>query len=231
MLPREAWGEFEDTAAVERLRLDAELARWAGVRPAASSPTPTPRPRPTSAPSRPPDEHVRRPDRRLGQPRRPVPAAGHHFPRRRRCAAPAWAVVPTNGDVCYDEGTFIGYRGHYAQQAPPPAFWPGEGLGYSTWEYADAETLPSDDSPGVRVRLINTGRRRSREVVQVYYNPRSRSQPVRLAGWAVARVAAGASTTVHVTADARLWRWWNERANQLGAATHRGAPPRGPRSR
>ena len=32
MLPRESWGEFEDTAPVERLDLDAEVTRWAGVR-------------------------------------------------------------------------------------------------------------------------------------------------------------------------------------------------------
>jgi catechol-2,3-dioxygenase len=32
MLPREAWGEHEHSAPVERLDLDAELARWAGVR-------------------------------------------------------------------------------------------------------------------------------------------------------------------------------------------------------
>jgi len=31
MLPREAWGEFENAAPVERLELDAELARWSGV--------------------------------------------------------------------------------------------------------------------------------------------------------------------------------------------------------
>jgi len=32
MLPREAWGEFENAAPVERLELGAELARWSGVR-------------------------------------------------------------------------------------------------------------------------------------------------------------------------------------------------------
>lgn len=31
MLPRAAWGEYEDRAVVERLDLDAELARWSGV--------------------------------------------------------------------------------------------------------------------------------------------------------------------------------------------------------
>ena len=32
MLPREAWGEFENAASVERLDLHAELAHWSGVR-------------------------------------------------------------------------------------------------------------------------------------------------------------------------------------------------------
>ena len=32
MLPRESWGEFEGTAPVEHLDLDAEVTRWAGVR-------------------------------------------------------------------------------------------------------------------------------------------------------------------------------------------------------
>jgi catechol-2,3-dioxygenase len=32
MLPREAWGEYENAAPVDRLDLDAEVARWAGVR-------------------------------------------------------------------------------------------------------------------------------------------------------------------------------------------------------
>ena len=31
MLPRDAWGEYADAATVERLDLDAELARWSGV--------------------------------------------------------------------------------------------------------------------------------------------------------------------------------------------------------
>ncbi|MBT8213114.1 MAG: VOC family protein [Acidimicrobiia bacterium] len=31
MLPRADWGDFAETATIERLDLDAELARWAGV--------------------------------------------------------------------------------------------------------------------------------------------------------------------------------------------------------
>jgi catechol-2,3-dioxygenase len=32
MLPREAWGAYENAAPIERLDLDAEIARWSGVR-------------------------------------------------------------------------------------------------------------------------------------------------------------------------------------------------------
>jgi hypothetical protein len=31
MLPREAWGEHESSAVVERLDLAAEVTRWSGV--------------------------------------------------------------------------------------------------------------------------------------------------------------------------------------------------------
>jgi catechol-2,3-dioxygenase len=31
MLPRAAWGEFESAAPVERLDLEAEVARWSGI--------------------------------------------------------------------------------------------------------------------------------------------------------------------------------------------------------
>ena len=32
MLPREAWGEYADSAPVERLDLPGEVRRWGGVR-------------------------------------------------------------------------------------------------------------------------------------------------------------------------------------------------------
>ena len=32
MLPRAAWGEYENTAPIDRLDLQAEQARWSGVR-------------------------------------------------------------------------------------------------------------------------------------------------------------------------------------------------------
>jgi beta-glucosidase len=120
-------------------------------------------------------------------------------------AAPAWDVVPTDGAVDYTEGVYVGYRGHAAGLAPVPAFWFGHGLGYGSWSY-DSATV---DGSVVRVQITNTSANDSREVVQVYYDPQAPEQPVRLVGWAAVDVAAGASATVEVQCDRRMWRTWN----------------------
>ena len=131
-------------------------------------------------------------------------------------AAPAWSVTPVDGELTYAEGTFIGYRGHYSRRAPAPAFWFGHGLGYSTWDYPAAELLPGDGSPGARVQVINTGGRRSREVVQLYLQPAEPEHPVRLVGWAALTADPGEARSVDVTTDARLWRYWDPAAGRWG---------------
>jgi beta-glucosidase len=132
--------------------------------------------------------------------------------------APAWSVTPENGAVQYTEGPFIGYRGFAAHRAPPPTFWFGHGLGYSTWDYSDAKTEPD----GVSVHVTNTGERQSREVVQVYFSPDDPSQPVRLVGWSAITLEAGASERVTVKADARMWRRWNTETSRWEALRGRG---------
>ena len=128
--------------------------------------------------------------------------------------SPAWSVTPTDGVLAYDEGTFIGYRGHFAGRAPAPAFWLGHGLGYATWRYDDARVVTDAGAPSVEVTVTNTGRRPSREVVQVYFAPADSDQPVRLVGWQPVEVAPGASATVTVATDARLWRRWDTAADR-----------------
>ncbi|MEO6715601.1 MAG: glycoside hydrolase family 3 C-terminal domain-containing protein [Mycobacteriales bacterium] len=125
-------------------------------------------------------------------------------------AAPAWSVKPAGGVVDYVEGTFIGYRGHYAGRAPAPAFWFGHGLGYSTWDYSPAALTGASS---LSVTVTNTGERTSREVVQVYFEPAASEQPVRLVGWTAVEVAAGASADVVVDCDRRLWRRWDDVAS------------------
>jgi beta-glucosidase len=127
-------------------------------------------------------------------------------------AAPAWQVVPVDGKIEYTEGTYIGYRGHFAGRAPEPAFWLGHGLGYSTWEYRDVRLI-SGSPASVTLTVANTGGRRSREVVQVYFRPVETDQPVRLVGWTAVEVAAGEAARLTVTTDERLWRRWDTAAN------------------
>jgi beta-glucosidase len=126
--------------------------------------------------------------------------------------SPAWAVVPTDLQLDYTEGTFIGYRGFYAGRSAVPAHWFGAGLGYGEWEYASARLLSGTGAPIVEVELRNTSARDSREVVQVYLQPAEPDQPVRLVGWADVDVPAGQWATVSVATDARLWRRWDEQA-------------------
>jgi beta-glucosidase len=122
---------------------------------------------------------------------------------------PAWSVTPVDGKLPYTEGTFIGYRGHYAGRAPAPAFWFGHGLGYSTWEYDQPQVSRDGESPTVALTVTNTGSRDSREVVQVYFEPAEDDQPVRLVGWRTVRAAPGESVSVEVRTDPRLWRRWD----------------------
>jgi beta-glucosidase len=129
-------------------------------------------------------------------------------------ATSAWSVTPVDGDLPYNEGTFIGYRGHAAGRAAAPAFWFGHGLGYTAWKYSDARLVDvATPSPRVGVRLTNMGFRESREVVQVYLRPAEPDQPVRLVGWTGALVPAGGSVPVEVTTDPRMWRRWDTSAN------------------
>ncbi|BCJ48605.1 glycosyl hydrolase [Actinoplanes sp. NBRC 14428] len=130
--------------------------------------------------------------------------------------SPAWSVTPADGVLAYAEGPFLGYRGHHAGRAPEPAFWLGHGLGYGRWEYADARVV-TGDSPGVTVTVTNTGPRESREVVQVYFQPAARDEPVRLAGWAAATVPAGGSARVVVATDRRMWRRWDAATGAWGS--------------
>ena len=128
-------------------------------------------------------------------------------------ATPAWSVTPVDGDLVYQEGPFIGYRGHWsargAEPAATPLFWFGHGLGYSTWEYSDVAVEPGDAAPVVTLTVTNTGPRESRDVVQVYLEPEDADQPVRLAGWTGVRAAPGESVRVPVDTEPRMWRRWD----------------------
>jgi beta-glucosidase len=105
------------------------------------------------------------------------------------------SAKPVDGVLEYSEGTAIGYRRDGAVLYPF-----GHGSGYTTWDYLGIE--PAAD--GVRVRVVNSGTRRGREVVQVYT-----SRPeLRLAGFAGVEADPGEEVEVDVPVSERaLARW------------------------
>jgi beta-glucosidase len=116
------------------------------------------------------------------------------------------SVTPADGVLSYDEGLFIGYRG-YDRDGRVPLFAFGHGLGYTTWSH---ESM-SVNVDSVDVRLINTGPRPGRTVVQVYASRPSSAieRPVKwLAGFSVASGDPGSSVTVTVPLAARAFQHW-----------------------
>ena len=121
-------------------------------------------------------------------------------------APPIPSTRPVDGVLAYDESIHIGQRG-YDRAGALPALPFGHGLGYTTWEYEDAEALDG----GLRVTLRNTGLRRGRTVVQVYASrPDSVvERPVRwLVGFAGVEAGAGEKVLAEVAVSARAVRHW-----------------------
>ncbi len=89
------------------------------------------------------------------------------FPREDHGSA-AWSVTPRDGALHYREGTFVGYRGHFAGRAPEPAYWFGHGLGCSTWSHGE---------PQLRVAVSRTVRRNRGDEHRFPVEPRGRAGP------------------------------------------------------
>ncbi|MFB7505594.1 glycoside hydrolase family 3 protein [Streptomyces broussonetiae] len=129
--------------------------------------------------------------------------------------APVTQVVPSDGQLTYDEGVFIGYRA-WERAGRTPAYVFGHGLGYTDWSYESLEARPEGDGTvTARVRLRNTGGRPGREVVQVYLSPAEPDpgRPARrLAGFASVECGPGASAEVTVVLPRRAFEIWDEEA-------------------
>ena len=123
-------------------------------------------------------------------------------------------VTPSDGELHYDEGVFIGYRAwerrrHRARLLLRPR------PGYTDWEYESLDTTPDS----VRVRLRNTGRLAGREIVQIYLVPTAPAgdeapeRPARwLAGFAVVEAAPGESAEAEIPLPVRAFEIWDETA-------------------
>ncbi|MEU9254260.1 glycoside hydrolase family 3 C-terminal domain-containing protein [Streptomyces sp. NPDC048270] len=132
--------------------------------------------------------------------------------------APVTEVVPTEGRLEYREGLFIGYRA-YERHGVEPAFPFGHGLGYTDWTYESLEVTATT----ARVRVMNTGTRPGREVVQVYLAPvadasdgaqgATAERPASwLAAFAGVEAGPGESVEAEIALPARAFEIWDEEA-------------------
>ena len=92
--------------------------------------------------------------------------------------APVAQVVPTDGELPYNKGVFIGYTA-WEKAGRTPAYPFGHGLGYTDWTYESLEVHGTT----LKVRVRNWGQRAGREVVQVYLTPTASARTAPPADW------------------------------------------------
>ncbi|MFE7624957.1 glycoside hydrolase family 3 C-terminal domain-containing protein [Streptomyces sp. NPDC057509] len=130
---------------------------------------------------------------------------------------PVLGTAPgADGRLRYEEGPHIGYRA-WLRSGAEPAYWFGHGLGYTGWTYEEL-TAPASVRAGepfdVRVRVRNSGRRRGREVVQIYLarTDSAVERPVRrLIGYAAVEADPGQSVVAVVRVSGRALAHWAPR--------------------
>ncbi|MFD4568618.1 glycoside hydrolase family 3 protein [Streptomyces sp. NPDC058467] len=125
--------------------------------------------------------------------------------------APVTEVLPSDGELPYTEGVFIGYRA-WEKAGKTPSYPFGHGLGYTDWTYESIEV----DGTTATIRVRNSGERAGREVVQVYLAPvePGAERPARLlAGFAGVEAAPGESAEAVVELPRRAFEIWDESTN------------------
>lgn len=115
----------------------------------------------------------------------------------------------------YREGIFVGYR-YYDKKSMPVLFPFGHGLSYTQLAYSgltlDKTDMKDTETLHVSVKVKNIGRRRGKEIVQLYVQDDESTviRPVReLKGFEKVELAPGEETTVRFTLDKRAFAYYN----------------------
>ncbi|MFG2646776.1 beta-glucosidase [Streptomyces sp. NPDC048436] len=125
--------------------------------------------------------------------------------------APVTRVTPSDGELAYTEGVFIGYAA-WERAGATPSYAFGHGLGYTDWTY-DSLTV---EGATATVRVRNSGPRAGREVVQIYLAPATDdgTRPARrLAGFAGVEAAPGETVEARIELPRRAFEVWDEGTN------------------
>ena len=125
-----------------------------------------------------------------------------------------------NGEVCYGEGIFIGYR-YYDKKKIPVQFPFGYGLSYTTFRYLNPTVSTSSfkDTDGltVSVDVTNTGMLAGKEIVQVYVHEHESKlirPPKELKGFVKVELQPGETKTVSVVLDFRAFSYFHPGYNR-----------------
>lgn len=134
---------------------------------------------------------------------------------------PSWLNFPGEGDITkYQEGIFVGYR-YYETKKLPVLFPFGHGLSYTEFSYSDLRLdrtkLQEGEELTVRVDVTNTGKRKGKEVVQLYVE-REKSLlrcPAReLRAFTKIELEPGERTTVELKLGSRAFSCYHEKLGQ-----------------
>jgi len=118
-----------------------------------------------------------------------------------------------DGQVHYEEGVFVGYRG-FDRAGVDPLFPFGHGLSYAVFEYDDLAVERVADGFEVSLRIQNTSDRPGREVVQAYVSPPETpaDRPEReLGGFQSVRLDAGETRRVDLSIPERAFARYDGR--------------------
>ena len=126
--------------------------------------------------------------------------------------SPVLGARPEAGNLVYEEGLLVGYRG-YDRHGPEPLFCFGHGLGYTDWTYEAIDAAWAGEDVEVNVTVRNSGTRAGREVVQLYLEEPEddAARPLRaLAAFASVGAEPGERVRATLTVPARSFARYDE---------------------
>ncbi|CAM4425081.1 beta-glucosidase family protein [Paenibacillus typhae] len=126
-----------------------------------------------------------------------------------------------NGKLYYREGLFVGYR-YYDRKELAPQFPFGHGLSYTSFAYTDLEVVQHETCVKVSFQLTNTGKRRGKEVVQLYVHDEECkwTRPEKeLKAFAKVELDPGEEQTIVFELEERDFSYFNTKYNRWAADT------------
>ncbi|HYM34181.1 MAG TPA: glycoside hydrolase family 3 C-terminal domain-containing protein, partial [Steroidobacteraceae bacterium] len=130
--------------------------------------------------------------------------------------------APVSGETRYTEGAAVGYK-WFDLKNQNPLFAFGYGLSYSTFEYSGLSASSTKQFVTARFSARNSGAREGMAVPQIYVSGEGWEAPKRLGAWKKLSIAAGATQSVEVAIDPRLFAKFDTPTNswKIAAGTYR----------